>query len=255
MAKTPLGRFVWHEILTTDVEGAKRFYGDVVGWTPSAWDHDPSYVIWNAGHGPVGGLAALSADLIGKGVPPHWLCYLGTPNVDESVAKAKGMGGAVTLGPIDIPGVGRFAILEDPAGAVFCLFASDNPSGSDQPRLGDFSWHELATTNPDGALRFYAALVGWEKTGEVDMGPDGKYEMFGLGGIPMGGVYQLREQQPGPYWLPYAKVPSADTATSRASSGGATVVVAPMDVPGGDRIAMMIDPQGALFAVHSSKGN
>jgi hypothetical protein len=255
MAKTPLGQFVWHEVMTTDVEAAKRFYSAVVGWTPAPWGEDGSYTVWMTETGPVGGCMGLPDELLGAGVPPHWLCYLGTPSVDDSVAKAKQLGGAVAKGPMDVPGAGRFAVMHDPAGAVFCLYTSAGPdqAAAGPPRLGEFSWHELGTTNVEGALAFYGSLVGWEKTGEFDMGPSGMYEMFGLGGTPMGGMFPKPPEAPIPYWLPYARVADLDAATERATSLGATPLVPPMEVPGGDRITVFTDPQGAVFALHAIK--
>lgn len=251
MAKTPLGRFVWHEVMTSDVEGAKRFYADVVGWKTEPWGADGSYTVWMSPTGPVGGCMALPEQLAGS--PPFWLTYIGTPNVDDTIAKAKQLGGAVVKGPIDLPGAGRFAVMHDPDGAVFCLYTAAGPDQTNvgEPRLGEFSWHELATTSPEGALAFYGSLVGWEKAGDFDMGPDGIYHMFGFQGIPMGGIYTRPAHAPGSYWLPYAKVADVDAAAARALAAGGASVVAPMEVPGGDRITMMTDPQGAMFALHA----
>jgi hypothetical protein len=121
------------------------------------------------------------------------------------------------------------------------------------PVPGGWSWHELATTDREGAFKFYSALFGWVKTGDMDMGEAGIYQMYGLGEIPMGGIYNKTHEMPVSNWLPYAMVPNADDAAATAKKQGGTILVGPMEVPGGDRIAMMLDPQGAAFAVHSKK--
>jgi len=254
MAKTPLGQFVWHELVTTDVAGARAFYGAVAGLESTPWDKDPSYVLWMAPSGPVGGCMALPAP--GQtGTTPHWLSYLGTPSVDDSAAKAKQLGAQVLHGPTDIPGAGRYAVVSDPSGAVFCLYTATDkrPASDGAPRLGEFSWHDLASPIADGAWTFYGSLFGWEGAGEVPIGPGRVYREFAANGRTLGGIYPETEGGPPPAWIPYLKVASAEEAVDRAKSLGGTVVYGPMEVPGGDRMAMLRDPQGAWFAVHASK--
>jgi len=258
MGKTPKGYFVWHELLTSDPTAAQTFYKKVVGWTTDKWGPDGTYTLWVSEAGPVGGCMAMPAEVKAMGAPPHWLTYVGTPDIDATAAHAKRLGGKVMKGPEDVPGVGRYAVLSDPQGAVFCLYQSgDDPGGHDAPpKVGQFSWHELATTDPKGAWAFYSELFGWEKAGEMDMGPGGVYQMYGFGGVPMGGIYAKPPEVPVANWLPYAKVKNADASADTTKASGGMVMVEPMDVPGGsgDRIAVAQDPQGAVFAVHSSNG-
>ena len=251
---TPLGQFVWHECMTSDPAGARAFYTAVVGWGTQAWGSDGAYTIWMNGSAPVGGCMALPDEVKAAGAPPHWLSYIGTPDVDATCRKAASLGGRVLRPAADIPGVGRFAVVADPAGAAFCVFsgAGDPPGHDGPPSRGDFSWHELATPDPAGALAFYGALFGWKTTGEFDMGPAGTYHMFGLGDATLGGIYAKPPEVPVANWLPYAKVESADAAAATATARGAKIMMGPMEVPGGDRIAVGMDPQGAVFAVHST---
>ena len=82
----------------------------------------------------------------------------------------------------------------------------------------------------------------------------GVYQMYGFGGVPMGGIYRKpKEMAAPPNWVSYALVPNADAATEQAKKLGAQVLNGPMEVPGGDRIAVCLDPQGVAFAVHSRK--
>src|SRR6185503_3077854 len=112
-------------------------------------------------------------------------------------------------------------------------------------------WHELATTDYKAAWEFYRKMFGWEKTSEMDMGAGGAYFMFGLGdGKPLGGIYNKPMEMPMPNWLPYVSVKSADEVATATPRLGGRVLNGPMDVPGGDRIATGLDPQGAAFAVH-----
>jgi len=252
---TPRGQFVWHECMTTDPAGAQRFYPKVVGWGTQGWGQDDSYTLWVNGDAPVGGCMALTDDMKAMGVPPLWLSYIGTPDLDATCKDASARGGKVLKPPHEIPMVGRFAVIADPGGAVFCAFtaAGDPPGHDGPPAVGEFSWHELLVPDPARALEFYSDLFGWEKMGEFDMGAMGAYTLYGLKGLQMGGMMRKPDQVPMPYWQPYIKVASADKAAALAKAGGATLMVEPMEVPGGDRIAAGTDPQGIVFAVHSAK--
>jgi predicted enzyme related to lactoylglutathione lyase len=191
-----------------------------------------------------------------QGTPPHWLTYIETPNIDETVSHATALGARTYVPPKDIPTVGRFAVLADPQGAVFAIFAplSQSPAPDGDPRLGDFSWHELLTTDHRAAFDFYEKLFGWTKTSAMDMGAMGVYQMYGQNGVTVGGMYDIQPgMQAPPSWLPYIRVDSADRAAERAKEEGATIINGPMEVPGGDRIAILFDPQGAAIAVHSKK--
>ena len=121
--------------------------------------------------------------------------------------------------------------------------------------MGEVSWHELVTTDPVAALSFYHALVGWEQTGEHDMGHMGTYHMFGRNGITLGGIYKKPADMPAPpHWVFYIRVPDINASTAKAKANGAQVLHGPAEVPGGDWIVLCMDPQGAVFAMHQRKG-
>lgn len=248
------GRFLWHELMTPDVEQASSFYPRVVSWKTQPWPQDKSYTMWMADRGPVGGLTSLPAELAAQGVPPHWLLYIGTPDVDETIDTARQLGAEVVRAAHDVATIGRFAVLTDPQGVAFAVYSPSSPSTSldADTEVGDFSWHELATVDSEAALRFYQQLFGWELVNRMDMGPMGHYNIFGWQGTQRGGIYTApKDRAVRPHWLSYARVTSADTAAEEAKSAGATIINGPMEVPGGSRITMLIDPQGAAFAVHS----
>jgi predicted enzyme related to lactoylglutathione lyase len=247
------GRFVWHELMTPDPEAAVKFYTQVVGWKSEAWDKNTSYLMWITDSGPIGGLMTLPAEAKMQGAPPHWLAYISTPDLDGTVADVGRLGGRVLKPATAIPDVGRFAILADPQGAVFAAFTPLSPMPqSDTPQTGEFSWHELATTDPVAGFGFYQQLFGWQKMDAMDMGPSGVYQLFGWGGKSMGGVYpKPKEMAAPPNWLGYIHVPDTNKAVERTKKAGGKVLNGPMEVPGGDLIATGLDPQGVAFAVHS----
>jgi uncharacterized protein len=253
MSSQDRGRFVWHELMTSDPDAAETFYRHVVGWDTAPFEGGPGpYTLFNSDKGPVGGLMGIPDEAAKMGAPPHWLGYIHTPDVDATAKEAQRLGATTLQEPVSMPGVGRFAVLKDPQGAVFALHKSETeiePEGD--PTRQSFSWHELATTDPDGAWDFYSQLFGWHKTESMEMGEAGTYQMFGRDRFMYGGLYRKPSEMPVSSWLHYAMVDNADAAADRAKERGGQVINGPMDVPGGDRIAVILDPQGAAFAVHS----
>jgi predicted enzyme related to lactoylglutathione lyase len=245
------GRFIWHELMTTDPDAAGAFYSKVVPWKtqPSGM---PSYTLWMAGKTQIGGLMALP-DSAEVGTPPHWIVYIATPDVDATVAQAERLGGKVLKSASDIPNIGRFAVLTDPQGAAFAVYtpspsgAAQEANGSSSP--GEFTWHELATTDHAAALSFYTELFGWEKGPAHDMGAMGVYQLINRDGANVGGLYKVQSPSTPPHWLSYVQVPDCAKATAAAKAAGGRVVHGPVEVPGGSWITMMMDPQGGAFAV------
>jgi predicted enzyme related to lactoylglutathione lyase len=253
------GRFVWYELSTSDPAAAQRFYPAITGWGVQPVDVGATpYTMWTKGEAPVGGVWQLSSELASQGVPPNWLLYVGTDDVDETAAEATQLGATVVVPPTDIPGMGRFAVLTDPQGAAFAIYksAQDMPEPEFNPQIGEASWHELTTSDHVAAFDFYSKLFGWEKQSEMDMGGGSMYLIFGRsGGGPMlGGMWTWNrpEHTMPPNWMTYFKVADADQTAERIKQLGGQILNGPMDVPGGDRIAQAMDPQGAAFGVHSS---
>ena len=256
-SETLRGRFLWHELMSSDTGSAAAFYGKVIGWKTQAWEGDVNYSTWLAPSGSVGGLMTLPAEAAAMGAPPAWLLYIGTPNVDAAVADAERLGARILKGVTEIPNVGRFAVVADPQGATFAAFTPSSAMGPPgepaEPKLGEFAWHELATTDHQGAFRFYRELFGWEKTGAHHMGPIGEYLLFGQAGKAFGGMFDKPKDMPGPsHWLSYVRVDDAATVAARVNGAGGQLLHGPVEVPGGDWIAQLLDPQGAALAVVST---
>jgi predicted enzyme related to lactoylglutathione lyase len=253
MAEIPLGRFCWYELLTTDPEAAATFYGQVTGWTTTTWENEGAspYTMWMNGEQPIGGLMQMPEGA--AQALPHWLAHVSTPDLDGTKAKAQELGGRV-LNEISVATVGDFAIVQDPQGAIFSAFQpeGDAPGHDGAPGLGEFSWNELATDDWKAAWDFYTSLFGWQRGDAMDMGEMGTYQMYTRGAHPLGGIFNRPPEIPVSSWLFYVRVPSADEAGNKVGELGGKVLNGPMDVPGGDRIAQCTDPQGAVFAVHST---
>jgi predicted enzyme related to lactoylglutathione lyase len=245
--KTVRGRFVWHELLTPDAGAAHGFYAKVFGWKTQQWDQDPSYTMFAAPTGPLGGTWPLETG------QPRWIAYIGTDDIEGTVRKAQELGGRVTKEVTSMPNGGQYALLEDPQGAAFGVYASTSPPGPQKaPKRGEFSWYELATNDSEAAFDFYSTLFGWEAAGQHDMGgPNGTYFMFGRNGTAVGGIYKRMPEMPPPSWLGYVRVRDVQKIVKKVKSAGGRLLNGPMEVPGGDWIAQFTDPNGAMFAVHA----
>jgi predicted enzyme related to lactoylglutathione lyase len=259
------GRFVWYELMTTDPAAAQAFYTDVVGWGTAPFEGAPiPYTMWMKGETPVGGVFEIPAESGEGSIPPHWMGHVGVPDVDGTAERVKELGGRVIMGPDDVPNVGRFVVFADPQGAVIAAFKGLQEMSTEDanPQPGDVSWHELATTDHEGAFDFYSDLFGWEKQQAMDMGEAGVYQMYGRGDRMLGGMYnksaglpdpdKLKAEPGPPAWLYYFRVGDLDVAVRKVKAKGGKIVVEPMEVPGGSRIAVGFDPQGAAFGLHQS---
>jgi len=253
------GRYVWFELLTRDPEKAKAFYSRVVGWTPEAFPGPNDYTLWKNGAGSVGGLMEMPKEPAAAGVPPHWLAYIGTPDVDKTTAEARKAGAAVHVPPTDIPTVGRFSVLGGPGGLVFAAF-TPAPGGPDRPQgpaaIGDCSWYEVVADDVDKTWSLMNGLFGWDKKGEAhDMGAMGFYQEYGTPGVaqPMGGIFKKPAGMPAPAHIQlYFRVEDVARAAEVVKANGGQVLNGPMEVPGGDFIVNCLDDQGAAFSLHHS---
>jgi predicted enzyme related to lactoylglutathione lyase len=255
MTDTNTGRVVWYELLTTDPKAAIAFYTEVIGWKTERWEKS-DYTMWVASQGPLGGVTLLPEEAKKMGAPPYWQANVRVANVDETLAKVKQLGGKV-YHVEDVPTVGRLAVIADPQGAVIAVFT---PQGEmpphDSAKPGEFSWHELYTTDLEAAFKFYSQIAGWERLGEFDMGPMGTYLLWGREGKQLGGMMTMPKDMKTPdgrtvppSWMYYVTTSDLDAALARAKAKGARVLNGPMEVPGGQRIVQLMDPQGAAFAL------
>lgn len=251
----PAGTPIWYELMTPDPDGAKRFYDAVVGWTVEAPPPGPvDYrMITAADGGHVGGMMRMTPDMLSGGARPAWLMYVHVEDVDATVAQARELGAPVFVPPTDIPGVGRFSLMADPQGATFYVMrpSGDGESTSFSPdgRPGRCAWNELSTTDLQSALAFYGPLFGWENRETMDMGPMGGYHFLDLGETRLGAMAEMKDRPA--QWSLYFTVADIDASVARVREGGGAIEMGPMEVPGGQRIVLGRDPQGAGFALVS----
>jgi uncharacterized protein len=244
------GDFIWYELLTTDAAAAQAFYGQVLPWTfAGSGQADMDYRIISAPEHDVAGLMEITPEMAEHGARPVWLSYLAVDDVDAAVDAITQKGGAVQMAAMDVPMVGRMAMVADPQGAPLYVMkpASSEISlafASDRPRVGHAAWNELHTPDPAGAWAFYGEMFGWVKDGDMDMGPLGHYEFIRHGGL-IGAVMPAEA----PAWTAYFRVPDIDAAKAAVEAGGGQVVQGPDEIPGGEYSMNCLDPQGAAFGL------
>jgi predicted enzyme related to lactoylglutathione lyase len=252
------GHFIWYELMSPDIAAAKRFYGEVVGWTAQDMPMpDMTYTLFNVSGAGVAGAMALTAENKVQGIPPNWTGYVCVDDCDAAAAKAKSLGGSVMREPFDIPGVGRIAIIADPHGAVIAIMKPVPPSDA-RPKggrgfPGHGAWHELMAGDATTDIPFYQSLFGWTETGRHEMGPMGVYHLFGNTDGQVGGMMTKPPQVPVACWNYYFEVADINAAAERVKTAGGTVRMGPMEVPDGSWIVQAVDPQGANFALVKSK--
>ncbi len=245
------GRFVWYELMTTDMKIAKAFYARVVGWGAlDASMPGAAYSLFTIGDSPIAGLVNVSEDARRTGVTPRWIGYVGVDDVDAAVDRTKQLGGAVYVPPTDVPNISRFSVVADPQMATLAL-VKGLKSGQAQSELGApwrVGWHELLAADWEKAFAFYAELFGWQKA-DSHVGAMGTYQGFSAGGAPIGGMFTKPASLPLPFWLYYFNVDDIQAAAKRVEAGGGQILYGPTEVPGGAWIVHCTDPQGAIFAL------
>jgi len=242
--------FIWHDLMTPDVEAAKTFYAAVVGWTFS--QQMPTYTVLQAGGIGMGGIMETPPEM--KGMPPIWTGYVYTPDVDAACKDAVKLGGKIMRQAWDIPDVGRMAVIGDPAGAGLMVMQPFSTEQQPRPKpgaVGTVSWNELHADNLNTAVEFYSKLFGWTKGAAMDMGPMGIYQLFQIDGKDIGGMMKKANTMPMATWAYYVMVDGIDAAAGRITKNGGKTVMGPHQVPGGQWIVMAMDPQGGFFCLLS----
>ena len=250
------GKFIWYDLMTTDMRASQSFYANAFGWTAKDAGMGGSYLLFSAGKVDVGGLMPIPDEARKQGVPPCWTGYIAVDDVDEYARGVAKAGGKVRRGPEDIPGVGRFAVVADPHGAVFIIMkgnSAEGPSRAAPDAPGHVGWRELQAGDGTAAFAFYSGLFGWKKVDAIDMGKMGVYQTFSTGDDAVGGMMTKMPEAPGPFWLYYFNAQALDAAVARVKKAGGKIALEPMQVPTGQWIAQAVDPQGAMFGLLAPK--
>ena len=247
------GSMCWFELATTDAAGARDFYSKTFGWSANEvpMSADFYYSIFQIGGKDVAGGYPLTKEMLANGVPPHWMLYVKTSSSDDAHAKALQLGATSIEAPFDVPHVGRMSVIKDPTGAVICTFQPGGHRGTEL--FGQQTapcWVDLNTSDPDKAAKFYADWLGWS----YETGKDGYRHISNGGGKEdmLGGIPSDRPLPPGvpSHWMIYFLVADCAASAKKAADLGAKTMMPATPMPDVGTIAILQDPQGAVFALY-----
>jgi uncharacterized protein len=244
------GTFCWADLGTTDGEAAKGFYTRLFGWeaVDQPAGEDRVYTMLKLDGRDVAALYEMGEEERAQ-LQPHWSSYVTVENVDALAPRARELGGELLSEPFDVMEAGRMAVVRDPTGALVQLWQPRNQIGAGRVNdPGCMVWNELASPDPDRARAFYGELLGW--TTETD--PTG-YAVIKRGDALNGGIRPALDGE-APNWLVYFNVASYEEAAATVREAGGTVVAERPSVTVG-QIAVVADPQGAVFALFEGQAD
>ncbi|MDE2563718.1 MAG: VOC family protein [Sphingomonadales bacterium] len=250
--------FIWYELMTTDPDGARAFYNEVVGWdidAQPAGEMDYRMIVRSDG-GHAGGVMRLTGAMVEGGARAGWLGYLNTANVDAVVAATLAEGGSVQMPAMDMH-VGRMAMIADPQGAVLYVMTPVPPEGQPDAESDVFSvdqpqhvrWNELQSTDPEASVAFYSKHFGWTQQGAMPMGDLGDYLFIQKDGTGIGAIMRKLPHVPASGWSFYIGVDDIDRAVAAVEAGGGKLLGPVQQIPGGEFTVHAMDPQGAAFGL------
>jgi predicted enzyme related to lactoylglutathione lyase len=245
-AVTP-GRPVWHDLVTTDLDAAKRFYGGLFGWTFQDFDVAAGrYALASLGGKPVAGILHPGRREVNVS---QWITYFSVEDVDAAARAGEQAGAKLAVPPRDIANQGRAALLVDPQGAPVAVarLAGGDPAPAPPPVNG-WLWVDLWTPDPAASSAFYRALLGLEPDA-VDLG-GAPYTVLGRGERAYAGMIRIPQPEIRPNWLPIVRVGDAQRIADRAAQLGGRVLFAPRPEVRGGKAAIVADPTGGAVAVH-----
>ncbi len=248
VSKYPNGTFCWIDLGTTDVSGAKAFYGELLGWeTADLPAGDRSFTVFRLRGHDVAGMHRHR-----EGEDSGWDSAVAVDDVDAATARARELGATVLHEPGDLPGVARTARIADPGGAVLGLSERRGHLGAGLvDDVGAWNWNELVSPAIQAAGEFYGGLFGWSAA--ANPGPIPRTS-FSLGELLIGGGHAPTPQEgEAPRWTVSFMVADADQSVAAVERLGGSVLLPPVEVPVG-KFAIVADPAGASFTVTAGAG-
>lgn len=247
MAVSPEGAPCWADAMFDDIEGAKSFYGDVLGWTfgetsSEFGDYTQAYADGKA-------VAAVVPPMPGQEGTSQWCLYFAARDAAATAARIRDNGGELLMEPMQVGDFGTMCLARDPGGVVFGLWQAGTHEGFEaMAEPGAYCWAEVFTREPEKSDAFFPAVFSYRsKQLEDEM----DFRIYDLGERSVLGRMRMTDDFPPevpPYINVYFTVADCDEAVARATERGGVLRFGPMDTPFG-RFAAISDPQGANFSV------
>ena len=247
------GTFCWADLTTTDQDAAKAFYGGLFGWQGEDMPAGDGqvYSIMRLDGSDVAAIAPQPQQQRDAGAPALWNSYVSVQSADATAERAKELGATVHAPPFDVFEAGRMAVIQDPQGAYFLAWQPRGHFGAALVNApGALAWNELQSPDPDASASFYGELFDW---GIAQFpGMTETYLAIKNGDANNGAIRQLSAPGVPPNWLAYFGVADIDSAIATAQELGGATMAGPIDI-GMAKIAVIADPQGAVFAVYAGE--
>ncbi|MFD4574548.1 VOC family protein [Streptomyces sp. NPDC058417] len=248
MAVQPEGAPCWADAMFSDVEGAKSFYGAVLGWTFG--ESSSEYGNYTQAYAKADAVAAVVPPMPGQEGQSAWCLYFASDDAHATAARVREHGGEVLMEPMQVGEFGTMCLAREPSGAVFGLWQAGVHEGFEATGVpGAYAWSEVFTREPGKADDFFSAVFGYRQQQMDDDGVD--FRLYDLGEQPLMGRMRMTDDFPPEvpsYINVYFAVPDCDAAVAKATELGGTLQFGPMGTPFG-RFAALTDPQGANFSV------
>ncbi|CAL9653620.1 MULTISPECIES: VOC family protein [Streptomyces] len=248
MAVQPEGTPCWADAMFSDVEGAKRFYGDVLGWTFG--ESSSEYGNYTQAYADGKAVAAVVPPMPGQEGQSQWCLYFASPDAAATARRIREAGGEVLLEPMRVGDFGTMCLAREPSGAVFGVWQAGAHEGFEATATpGAYCWAEVFTREPEQADAFLASVFPYRMKEIEDDAVD--FRMFDIGEDTVLGRMRMTEDFPPEvpsYINVYFAVDDCDAAVARAVELGGILRFGPMSSPFG-RFAALSDPQGADFSV------
>ncbi|MEV6163494.1 VOC family protein [Streptomyces sp. NPDC052052] len=248
MAVQPEGTPCWADAMFPDLDRAKSFYADVLGWTfgessSEFGDYTQAYANGKA-------VAAVVPPMPGQEGPSAWCLYLASPDAAATATKIREHGGETLMDPMQVGDFGTMLLARDPSGVVFGVWQAGSHEGFEAERVpGAFCWAEVFTREPEKSDAFFSAVFPYTMVQMADAAID--FRMFDVGGRTVMGRMKMGDDFPPevpPHMNVYFTVEDCDAAVAKAVERGAILRFGPLTIPFG-RFAALTDPQGAAFSV------
>lgn len=244
-----VGKVVWNDLITDDIDAARNFYGALFGWTfQSSSRPGGEYVLARSGDVYVAGMVPVETPNDGAKIS-RWLPYVSVQDLDMAVSRAEAEGADIVIPPRQVS-LGRVAAMIDPEGAVIGLARSDIGDPDDRTtaaRPGRVVWTELLSDDPQAAAAFYGSVVGYDVQRTERRG--GTYTMLANRGTERAGILENPAEDWDPVWLTYIGVTDPAAAAARVETLGGQVLLAPSPEVREGALAVVADPSGAILVL------
>jgi predicted enzyme related to lactoylglutathione lyase len=242
------GKFVWYDLMTSDITAVKSFYGELFGWEfIETGEADNAYTVVIHNGIPIAGIFELR-DVKAEQRYSQWISYLSVDNMKYAIEYTKQNGGSIYREPFNLPNRGSVAFIFDSQNAVLGLVKSSSGDPvDDEPVYDEWLWTELWSNDIENSVLFYQGLFNYEYK-KFKSKADNLYHVFEKESKPRAGMVKIPYEDVKPHWMPYIAVKDPSAVVDKVEQLGGKVLLGEEGVIG-NTAAIISDPSGAVFTV------